>query len=221
MIYWTFVLILLPIWAIFGNILVIVSVFREKLLHNITNYFMVNLAIADLLVATAAMPFHLYVSVNEKWNLGNIFCDISLFIDSCTAIVSKFTLVAISVDRYIAVTHPIKYRSLQLKYRNVKSFIFLVTFIWIFSIAITLPLVFGINSLPERISTICTFYNTKYSIIASVFTFWIPSIILVCIYAKIIRTISKRFRRFSAQINETQSIYFIYFFYRSLINHLQ
>jgi len=205
MILWTLSLIILPIWAIFGNILVIVSVYKEKVLHNITNYLMVNLAFADLLVATFAMPFHLYVSVNENWNLGNIFCDISLAIDSCTAIVSKFTLVAISIDRYLAVTQPIKYRSLNLKYKKVKSFIVLVTFIWICSIAITLPFIFGINSLPERISTICMFYNTRYSIIASIFTFWIPSILLIIVYVKVIRAISKRTRKFSKQVSNSTS----------------
>ena len=205
--YWSLILIVLPVWAIIGNSMVIFSVYKEKMLHNMTNYLVVNLAIADLMVALFAMPFHIYVSVNEDWELGNTFCDISLSIDSCTAIVSKFTLVAISVDRYIAVLKPIKYRFLQIEYRPVNRFFLVAFFIWMLSLSISMPFLFGLNSLPERISTICTFYNSHYSMGASIFTFWIPSLVLVFMYFRIIRSIIKRVRRTSKQSNESQSMY--------------
>jgi hypothetical protein len=61
--YWALFLFLFPAFTIFGNTLVVISVIREKNLHTLTNYFVVSLAIADLTVAAAVMPFAVYYEV--------------------------------------------------------------------------------------------------------------------------------------------------------------
>lgn len=62
--YWALGLVAFPILTLFGNVLVIVSVCRERALQSVTNYFIVSLAIADLLVALVVMPFAVYVLVS-------------------------------------------------------------------------------------------------------------------------------------------------------------
>nr|CAH7752299.1 unnamed protein product [Callosobruchus chinensis] len=62
--YWAFILVLFPIFTLFGNVLVILSVYRERTLQTATNYFIVSLALADLLVAVVVMPFAVYVLVS-------------------------------------------------------------------------------------------------------------------------------------------------------------
>lgn len=57
-------LVILPFLAVFGNILIILSVYKERTLQTATNYFIVSLAFADLLVAAAVMPFAVYVLVS-------------------------------------------------------------------------------------------------------------------------------------------------------------
>jgi len=64
--YWAFILIIFPLFTIFGNVLVVVSVYREKSLHNVTNYFVVSLAISDITVAAVVMPFAIYLEVSTK-----------------------------------------------------------------------------------------------------------------------------------------------------------
>ena len=62
--YWALILGLLCVIVVFGNVLVIASVVREKVLQNVTNFFIVSLAVADLLVAGCVMPFSVYVLVS-------------------------------------------------------------------------------------------------------------------------------------------------------------
>ena len=68
--YWAFVLIFFPLFTIFGNVLVVVSVYREKSLHTITNYFVVSLAISDITVAAVVMPFAIYLEVSKNRKLS-------------------------------------------------------------------------------------------------------------------------------------------------------
>ncbi|CAN7980766.1 unnamed protein product, partial [Ixodes pacificus] len=65
-VYWALMLVILPFLAVFGNILIILSVYKERSLQTATNYFIVSLAFADLLVAAAVMPFAVYVLVSAR-----------------------------------------------------------------------------------------------------------------------------------------------------------
>lgn len=64
--YWALGLVVFPILTLFGNVLVIISVCRERALQSVTNYFIVSLALADLLVALVVMPFAVYVLVSAS-----------------------------------------------------------------------------------------------------------------------------------------------------------
>ncbi|XP_064096153.1 alpha-1D adrenergic receptor-like isoform X2 [Macrobrachium nipponense] len=64
--YWTLLLLLFPVFTVFGNILVLMSVYKERSLQTVTNYFIVSLAVADLLVASLVMPFAVYYLVSSK-----------------------------------------------------------------------------------------------------------------------------------------------------------
>lgn len=61
--FWALSLIVFPLLTLFGNVLVILSVARERSLQTATNYFIVSLAVADLLVAVVVMPFGVYYLV--------------------------------------------------------------------------------------------------------------------------------------------------------------
>lgn len=61
--YWTLLLAIFPVFTVFGNVLVVLSVVREKSLKTVTNYFICSLAVADIMVAVVVMPFAVYVEV--------------------------------------------------------------------------------------------------------------------------------------------------------------
>lgn len=62
--YWALVLLVFPVLTVFGNVLVVMSVANEKSLRSVTNYFIVSLAIADIMVAILVMPLAVYVEVS-------------------------------------------------------------------------------------------------------------------------------------------------------------
>ena len=64
--YWALLLLVLCVSVVFGNVLVILSVAKERSLQNITNYFIVSLAVADLCVAGVVMPFYAYTMVSRR-----------------------------------------------------------------------------------------------------------------------------------------------------------
>jgi len=65
--YWTLFLLVFPVLTVFGNVLVVLSVWRERSLRTVTNYFIVSLAIADIMVAILVMPISVYVEVGALY----------------------------------------------------------------------------------------------------------------------------------------------------------
>lgn len=63
---WPLFLLIFPFFTVFGNVLVIMSVYRERSLRTVTNYFICSLAIADIMVAVLVMPFAVYMEVSSK-----------------------------------------------------------------------------------------------------------------------------------------------------------
>lgn len=62
--YWKLGLAIVPLFTLFGNLLICLSVYREKQLQTVTNYFIVSLAVADLMVASLVMPLAVYFEVS-------------------------------------------------------------------------------------------------------------------------------------------------------------
>lgn len=74
--WWALILVIVPCLTLFGNVLVILAVVKERALQTVTNYFIVSLAVADLLVAVLVMPFAVYVLVSPDIS----FCKPILYI---------------------------------------------------------------------------------------------------------------------------------------------
>ncbi|KAK3537506.1 hypothetical protein QTP70_012258 [Hemibagrus guttatus] len=83
-----------------GNLLVVASVCSVKKLRQPSNYLIVSLALADLSVALAVMPF---VSVTDliggRWIFGQFFCNVFIAMDVMCCTASIMTLCVISIDR--------------------------------------------------------------------------------------------------------------------------
>jgi len=94
------ILTLLTLSTICGNLLVVISVCFVKKLRQPSNYLIVSLAMADLSVALAVMPF---VSITDliggQWIFGQFFCNVFIAMDVMCCTASIMSLCVISIDR--------------------------------------------------------------------------------------------------------------------------
>ncbi|KAG8194959.1 hypothetical protein JTE90_021420 [Oedothorax gibbosus] len=135
--------------------------------------------------------FSFLMTVNVDWELSDTLCDFYIALDVTCSTASIFNLVAISVDRFIAVTKPIQYS----KHKNGKRIQLTIVFVWLVSAAIGSPIVLGLNTSPERQPNLCVFYNSDFIIYSSLSSFYIPCLLMVYLYYKIFRAIHERARR--------------------------
>lgn len=105
--------ILVAIFAVVGNAMVILVFRKERRLRRRTNYYIVSLSVADFLVGLLGVPFAILSSIGLPRSLHLCLFTVSLLMVLCT--VSIFCLVAVSIDRYWAILHPMGYS------RNVRT----------------------------------------------------------------------------------------------------
>ncbi|XP_027721234.1 prokineticin receptor 1 isoform X2 [Vombatus ursinus] len=118
-----------------GNFIFIAALARYKKLRNLTNLLIANLAISDFLVAIVCCPFEMdyYVIRQLSWEHGHVLCASVNYLRTVSLYVSTNALLAIAVDRYLAIVHPLKPRM------NYQTAAFLIALVWIVSIIIAIP----------------------------------------------------------------------------------
>ncbi|XP_072936204.1 octopamine receptor Oamb [Epargyreus clarus] len=133
------VLALIDVLVIAGNCLVIAAVLCSSKLRSVTNLFIVSLAVADLLVGVAVLPFSATREVFKVWIFGDVWCSVWLAVDVWMCTASILNLCAISLDRYVAVTRPVSYPSIMSR-KRAKA---LIAGLWVLSFVICFPPLVG------------------------------------------------------------------------------
>lgn len=173
--------------AVLGNALVVISVVRHRKLRILTNYYVVSLAFADLLVALCAMTFNASVNLtNGKWLFGYFMCDVWNSLDVYFSTASILHLCCISVDRYYAIVRPLQYPIIMTQ----KTVYFMLANVWVLPALISFtPIFLGWYTTEKHRSHRrenpyeCRFVvNDYYVIISSSVSFWIPGVVMVTMY---------------------------------------
>ncbi|XP_032085694.1 D(2) dopamine receptor isoform X2 [Thamnophis elegans] len=187
--YYAMLLTLLIFVIVFGNVLVCMAVSKEKALQTTTNYLIVSLAVADLLVATLVMPWVVYMEVVGEWRFSRIHCDIFVTLDVMMCTASILNLCAISIDRYTAVAMPMLYNTRYSSKRRVTG---MIAVVWILSFAISCPLMFGLNNTEKNE---CIIANPAFVVYSSIVSFYVPFIVTLLVYVQIYVVLRKRRKR--------------------------
>lgn len=188
--------------GILGNILVCVVIVRNTSMHTVTNYYLFNLAVSDLTFLTFGLPFEVILFWHQyPYLFGTTFCWLSRLIkDTCT-FVSVLTIVAFSIERFLAICYPLHVHVMC----GLKRAVRIIIVIWIISIICALPfgfytsiyyLKFPRDYGPElKESALCRMMETPPIPIweLSAFLFYVlPLIVLVVFYTRIVIEIQKR-----------------------------
>ncbi|XP_062897867.1 delta-type opioid receptor-like [Mobula hypostoma] len=179
-----------------GNCLVMYVIIRHTKMKTATNIYIFNLAAADALT-TSTMPFQSAYYLMGSWPFGDVVCKIVASIDYYNMFTSIFTLTMMSIDRYIAVCHPVK----ALDFRTPLNAKVVNVFIWLLASIIGIPaIVLGATKIGnDTIECALQFphpynyWDTVLKISVFIFAFVIPILIIsVCYSLMILRLKSVR-----------------------------
>lgn len=108
----TFLLIIIIVLTLLGNSLVIRAFVAFRKLRNVTNYFVVSLAVTDILVAVFSMPvWAAYLLTGPQWKFSLWLMKIWQSFDILCGVASISHLLLISIERYICISTPLTYHS--------------------------------------------------------------------------------------------------------------
>lgn len=119
--------------GIFGNALVCYAVIRNRAMQTVTNLFITNLALSDILLCVFAVPFTPLYTFLGRWVFGGLLCHIMPYAQGCSVYISTLTLTSIAIDRFFVIIYPFKPRM------KIKTCIGLIVFIWVFALSVTFP----------------------------------------------------------------------------------
>ncbi|XP_046511881.1 neuropeptide Y receptor type 2 [Equus quagga] len=91
--------------GVIGNSLVIHVVIKFKSMRTVTNFFIANLAVADLLVNTLCLPFTLTYTLMGEWKMGPVLCHLVPYAQGLAVQVSTITLTVIALDRHRCIVY--------------------------------------------------------------------------------------------------------------------
>ncbi|XP_058824408.1 neuropeptide SIFamide receptor-like [Topomyia yanbarensis] len=140
--------------GLLGNISVVIVVKKSTMMRSPTNRFIVNLAYADLLVNFICLPFTLIGNLYPAWILGVYVCKTVSYLQGVSVSASVNTLMAISIERCVAISFPISGTITTRQYRVI------VSIIWTVALSINLPWLFVFTlkpiGIPGSLAQICT-----------------------------------------------------------------
>ncbi|CAL1276506.1 unnamed protein product [Larinioides sclopetarius] len=196
--------------GLIGNALVCISVYRNHSMRTVTNYFIVNLAVADFLVILFCLPPSVLWDVTETWFFGSLMCKLVLYLQSVSVSVSVLTLTFISIDRWYAICHPLQFKSTASRAKKA------IVIIWVSSLILVLPDAIVMDTrrssalrVETHYFTDCTYtwsnhYTKIYQLLIVFFLYFFPFLFMSFFYYQIVKVLWNRNIPGSAEVNSRQ-----------------
>ena len=148
--------------SLFGNIFIIIIVCKNRDLRKTMNYFIVNMALSDLVFTMTVLPVKIteLVTASLHWYvtgiLGSILCKLFFFAGIMSLFVSTQSLVWIAIDRFVAVVFPMKLGLISSKIRTIA-----IVSTWICAGLFNFPLLKYSKLVPRGNDTGCAETNVE------------------------------------------------------------
>ena len=135
----TTILFLICFAALVGNLSLFIIVYKDRNLRTIANIYILNLAVADMLVSAVIMPVTMVTIIKQRWIFGDATCSALGFFTILSFIASVMFLGMIAINRYFYV---VKWNTYTNTFKKRKAFLYGIM-VWIASIALASPPLFG------------------------------------------------------------------------------
>uniref|UniRef100_A0A8D2M6J6 5-hydroxytryptamine receptor 6 n=1 Tax=Zonotrichia albicollis TaxID=44394 RepID=A0A8D2M6J6_ZONAL len=184
-----------------GNFLLILLIVSQRSLRNTSNYFLVSLFMSDLMVGLVVMPPAMLNQLYGRWVLRGDFCSLWASFDVMCCSASILNLCLISLDRYLLITSPLRYKLRMTSCRALA----LVLAAWaLAALASFLPIKMGWHELEFQVQPLnvtggrgdeeqCRLLvSLPYALVASCLTFFLPSAAISFTYCRILLAARKQ-----------------------------
>ncbi|VDM98913.1 unnamed protein product [Thelazia callipaeda] len=121
------------ILAVCGNFTVIWIILCHERMRTVTNYYLLNLAISDAAISIFNTGFSWTYNFYYVWIFGSTYCAINNLMGIAPICASVFTMIAMSIDRYVAIVYPLSKRMGQ------RATVIIIVAIWIVAVLCGLP----------------------------------------------------------------------------------
>ncbi|CAB3401206.1 unnamed protein product [Caenorhabditis bovis] len=196
-------LLFLPILCLIGligNFLVCVAIASDRRLHNVTNYFLFSLALADLLVCCIVMPLSIVVEVRHGvWTWSVSMCLLYVYSDVFLCSASIVHMSVISLDRYLGISQPLRTRNKS------RSLIFVkIAVVWMVTLLVSCPIaILAIHDTSNILQdNQCMIFSRYYIVYGSTMTFLIPFCIMAVTYVRTTALLNKQASILSQKAND-------------------
>ncbi|KYM95529.1 PREDICTED: prolactin-releasing peptide receptor-like [Cyphomyrmex costatus] len=174
--------IIIFVLGIFGNALVVFVVSRNRQMHTVTNLFITNLALSDVLLCILAVPFTPLYTFLGGWVFGKTLCHLVPYAQSVSVYVSTLTLTSIAADRYHVILYPFHPRM------KVTTCLAIILAIWMIALLLTLPYGLYVHLVEETYVSFCEEnwpseqFRKIFSCLTSILQFAVPFMAITFCY---------------------------------------
>ena len=200
--------------SFFGNIFLLVVIYKNKQLRRSIYYFVFNMAISDLFNPLTIMTVKIVeiISGSSSWKvdrpllLGNILCKLVYFLPDVSLVISIGSLLLISIDRLIAAVFPLKAKLISSKVRLIS-----ILSTWSVAIAVHAPYFYSFKLILDENETYCKLnwgpafdhMKTHRRFLTATFITFIP--IPICVLAGVYSIIAWKIRKKNQKTKEKLS----------------
>ncbi|XP_053978295.1 G-protein coupled receptor moody [Hylaeus volcanicus] len=184
-----------------GNLFTIIALYRTKKLRNATTIFILNLSVSDLMFCCFNLPLATSTFWHSSWRHGALLCRLFPLMRYGLVAVSLFTILAITINRYVMIGHPRLYPTLY----KPKYLLPVVLSIWIIAFGVLVVTWFeswgrfGLDTAIGSCSILPDVHGRSPKEFLFVVAFLTPCVAIVVCYARIFyivrRTACKTRRR--------------------------
>ncbi|XP_010381812.1 gastrin/cholecystokinin type B receptor [Rhinopithecus roxellana] len=194
--------------SIGGNVLIIVVLGLSRRLRTVTNAFLLSLAVSDLLLAVACMPFTLLPNLMGTFIFGTVICKAVSYFMGVSVSVSTLSLVAIALERYSAICRPLQARVWQT--RSHAARVIIATWLLSGLLMVPYPVYTVVQPVGPRVLQCVHRWPSArvrqtWSVLLLLLLFFIPGVVMAVAYGLISRELYLGLRFVGDSDSESQS----------------